>query len=153
MRARRALSILKDVPLRTRRALSLYNVYGDSSFLVLNRTSLNSDSTLLALNWTSLNSDRALLVLNRTSLNNDSALLALNWRYTIQIGSCKQQCAPTPIPQFDDYHAQKCILPAHYKWCNTIFIHDILFHCTIYICENYLVTGTFGATLHTNYNS
>ena len=42
MRARRALSLFKDVPLRTRRALSL---------LVLNVTSLNSDSALLALNW------------------------------------------------------------------------------------------------------
>ena len=29
LKARRALSIFKDVPLRTRRALSLYKVYGD----------------------------------------------------------------------------------------------------------------------------
>ena len=48
--ARRALSIFKDVPLRTRGALSLYNVYGDSALLVLNGTSLNIDSALLALN-------------------------------------------------------------------------------------------------------
>ena len=39
-RARRALSIFKDVPLTTRRVLSLYKVYGDSSLLVLNGTSL-----------------------------------------------------------------------------------------------------------------
>ena len=50
LRARRVLSIFKDVPLRTRRALSLYNVYGDNALLVLSRTSLNSDSALLALN-------------------------------------------------------------------------------------------------------
>ena len=31
LRARRALSIFKDVPLRTRRVLSLYKVYGDSA--------------------------------------------------------------------------------------------------------------------------
>ena len=49
--ARRALSIVKDVPLRTRRALSLYNFYGDSALLVLNGISLNSDSALLPLNW------------------------------------------------------------------------------------------------------
>ena len=65
LRARRALSLFKDVLLRNRRALSLYYVYGDSALLVLNRTSLNSDS--------------ALLVLNKTSLNSDSALLALSW--------------------------------------------------------------------------
>ena len=41
LRVRRALSIFKDVLLRTRRALVLYNVYGDSALLVLNRTSLN----------------------------------------------------------------------------------------------------------------
>ena len=41
LRARRAISIFKDVPLRTRRALSLYKVYGNSALLVLNRTSLN----------------------------------------------------------------------------------------------------------------
>ena len=53
LRARRALLIFKDVPLRTRKAPLLYRVYGDSSLLVLNRTSLNSDSysALLALNW------------------------------------------------------------------------------------------------------
>ena len=72
LRARRALSIFKDVPiaplelvlnrtdnydhvcsvpLRTRRALSLYIAYGDSALLVLNGTSLSSDSALLALNW------------------------------------------------------------------------------------------------------
>ena len=53
LRARRALSIFKDVSLSTRRVQLLYNVYmyGDSAFLVLNRASLNSDSTLLTLNW------------------------------------------------------------------------------------------------------
>ena len=34
LRARRALSLFNDVPLRTRRALSLYKVYGDSALLV-----------------------------------------------------------------------------------------------------------------------
>ena len=51
LRARRALSIVKDVPSITRRALLLYNVYGDSALLLLNGTFLNSDNTLLALNW------------------------------------------------------------------------------------------------------
>ena len=51
LRARRALSIFKDVLFRTRRALSLYKVYGDSALLVLNGTSLISDSALLVLNW------------------------------------------------------------------------------------------------------
>ena len=32
---RRALTILKDVPLRIRRVLSMYNVYGNSDHLVL----------------------------------------------------------------------------------------------------------------------
>ena len=50
-RARRVLSIFKDVLLRTRSGLSLYKVYGDSALLVLNRTSMSSDSALLALNW------------------------------------------------------------------------------------------------------
>ena len=64
LRARRAQSMLKDVPLRTKRALLLYNVYGDSTLLVLNGTPLNSDSALLVLNETPLNSDSALLALN-----------------------------------------------------------------------------------------
>ena len=51
LRARKALSIFKDVPLRTRMTLLLYNVYGNSALLVLSRTSLNTDSALLALNW------------------------------------------------------------------------------------------------------
>ena len=42
LRARRALMLLKDVPLRTRRALSLYKVYDNSALLVLNGTLLNS---------------------------------------------------------------------------------------------------------------
>ena len=50
LRARRALSIFKDVPLTNRRALSLYTRYSNSALLVLNGTSLNSDSALLALN-------------------------------------------------------------------------------------------------------
>ena len=48
LRARRALSIFKDVPLRTRRALSLYKVHLHSALLVLNGTSLNSDGALLS---------------------------------------------------------------------------------------------------------
>ena len=51
LRARRVLSIFKDIPLRTRRALSLYKVCGESALLVLTGTSLNSDNALLALNW------------------------------------------------------------------------------------------------------
>ena len=51
LRARRELSIFKDVPLRTRRVLSLYKVNGNSALLVLNRTSLDIDSALLALTW------------------------------------------------------------------------------------------------------
>ena len=50
MRARRALTLFQDVPLRTRRVLSLYKVYGNSALLVLNWTSLNSDNALLVLN-------------------------------------------------------------------------------------------------------
>ena len=49
LRARRALTRFKDVPLRTRRALSLHIVYGVRTVLVLNRTSLNSVNALLAL--------------------------------------------------------------------------------------------------------
>ena len=49
--SRRALSIFKDVPLRTRKALSLYNINGDSALLVLNRTWLNSDNALLVFSW------------------------------------------------------------------------------------------------------
>ena len=48
LRARRALTLFKDVPLRTTRALSLYKVYGDSALLVLNRTPLNSFNALLS---------------------------------------------------------------------------------------------------------
>ena len=51
LRARRALSIIKEVLSRTRMGLLLYKVYDDSTLLVLNGTSLNNDSTLLALNW------------------------------------------------------------------------------------------------------
>ena len=49
LRARKALMLVKDVPLRTRRVVSLYKVYGDIALLVLNRTLLNSFHTLLAL--------------------------------------------------------------------------------------------------------
>ena len=53
LRPRRALTLFKDVPLRTRRALVLlYNGYGDNALLLLNRTLLNSVNTLLALNRT-----------------------------------------------------------------------------------------------------
>ena len=45
LRARRALSIFKDVPLRTRRGLSLYNVYGNSTLLVFNGTSLKKKAS------------------------------------------------------------------------------------------------------------
>ena len=51
LKARRALSLFKDVPLRSRRALSPWTLYSDSTLLVLNGTSLNIDSALLALNW------------------------------------------------------------------------------------------------------
>ena len=50
LRARRVLSLFKNVALRTRRALLLYNVYGDSALLVLNGTSLNINNALLVLN-------------------------------------------------------------------------------------------------------
>ena len=63
-----ALSIFKDVPLRTRRALSLYKVYGDSTLLVLIKTSLNSDSALLALNWRTISCHIALLCQDEESL-------------------------------------------------------------------------------------
>ena len=49
LRARRALTLFKYVPLRTRRALLLYKVYGDSTLLVLNRTALISANALLVL--------------------------------------------------------------------------------------------------------
>ena len=48
LRARMALSIFTDVPLRTRRALSLYNVYDDSTLLVLKGTSLG---VVIAPSW------------------------------------------------------------------------------------------------------
>ena len=51
VRARRVLSIFKDVPLRTRRVLLPYTFYSNSALLVLNRTSLDIDSSLLAFNW------------------------------------------------------------------------------------------------------
>ena len=50
LRARTALSLFKEVPLRTRKALSPLTLYSDSALLVLNGTSLNIDSALLALN-------------------------------------------------------------------------------------------------------
>ena len=37
-----ALTLFKDVLLRTRRGLSLYKVYDDTALLFRNRTSLNS---------------------------------------------------------------------------------------------------------------
>ena len=49
LRARRALMLFKDVPLRTKRGLSLYKVCGDSALLVLNGTLLNNVNVLLAL--------------------------------------------------------------------------------------------------------
>ena len=49
LRASRALTIYKYVPMRTTRALSLYKVYGDSALLVLKGTLLNSVNALLAL--------------------------------------------------------------------------------------------------------
>ena len=68
LRARRALSIFKDVLRRTRRALSLYKVYRyryvDSASLVLNGTSLNIDGALLALNWWYLGRRHKILCLN-----------------------------------------------------------------------------------------
>ena len=49
LRARRALTMLKDVSLRARRVLLLYEVYDNSTLLVLNGTSLNSDNALVVL--------------------------------------------------------------------------------------------------------
>ena len=49
LKARRALTLFDDVPLRTRRALSLNKLYGDSALLVLNTTLLNSVNALLVL--------------------------------------------------------------------------------------------------------
>ena len=51
LRTRRALTLFKDVLLRTRRALPPSTLYSDRILLVLNRTSLNSAKALLALNW------------------------------------------------------------------------------------------------------
>ena len=54
LRATRALSLFKDVLLRTRRVLSLYILYRYSVLLALSGTSLNSDNdhnALLTLNW------------------------------------------------------------------------------------------------------
>ena len=51
-RARRALKLFKDVPLRSRRAISLQKVYGKCALLVLNGTS-HSVKALLVLNGTS----------------------------------------------------------------------------------------------------
>ena len=49
LRARWALILFTDVPLKTRRVLLLYKVYGDSALLVLSGTSLNSVYALQAL--------------------------------------------------------------------------------------------------------
>ena len=49
LRARRALSLFNNVPMRTRRVLLLAKDYGESALLVLNRTSLNSVNALLVL--------------------------------------------------------------------------------------------------------
>ena len=78
LRARRALLIFNDVPLRSRRVLSLYKVYGDSALLVLNGTLMNSVNALLVLNGTLMNSVNALLVLNGTLMNSVNALLVLS---------------------------------------------------------------------------
>ena len=51
LRARRALSLFNDAPLRTTRRLSLCTLYSISPLLVLNGTSLNIDNALLVLNW------------------------------------------------------------------------------------------------------
>ena len=50
LKARRALSLFRDVLLRTRRALSLYKVYGCSALLVCNGSLLNIVEALLVLN-------------------------------------------------------------------------------------------------------
>ena len=44
LRARRALSLFKDVPLRTRRTQSPSTLYSDSPLLVLNGTFFSTDS-------------------------------------------------------------------------------------------------------------
>ena len=51
LRARRALSLFNDAPLRTRRALLPQTLYSNSACLVLNGTCLNSINAHLALNW------------------------------------------------------------------------------------------------------
>ena len=51
LRARRALTLLNNVPLRTRRVLSPQTLYSDSPLLVLIGTSLKCNNGLLALNW------------------------------------------------------------------------------------------------------
>ena len=51
LRAKRGLTLPKDVLLRTRRVLALYKVYGDKALLVLNATSLININALLALSW------------------------------------------------------------------------------------------------------
>ena len=48
MRAKRALSLFNNVPLRTRKVLSLYKVYGNSALLVFTRM-LNSVNNFLVL--------------------------------------------------------------------------------------------------------
>ena len=50
LRARRALMLFNDAPLRTRRVLLLYKVNYNSSLLVLNGMSLNGANILLVLN-------------------------------------------------------------------------------------------------------
>ena len=106
MGCRRALMMLKGVPLRTRRALTLHTLYCDSTLLVLNGLSLISINTLLALKWRyivswepegrycrtrrvllplTLYSNSTLLALNGTSLSCNNALLALNWQYVHQV--------------------------------------------------------------------
>ena len=81
LRTRRVLSILKDVLLRTRRVLSIHK-----DVLLRTRRVLSILQDVLlrtrrALSLYKVYGDSALFVLNRTSLNCDSTLLALNWRY------------------------------------------------------------------------
>ena len=49
LRARMALSLFNDVPLRTTKAHSLYKVYCNSALLVINEPYLNSINALLVL--------------------------------------------------------------------------------------------------------
>ena len=119
LRARRALSIFNNVPLRTSRGLSLYKVYGDSALLFLNiveqhhampfcfSTLLNSINAFLFLNiveqhqcpsvsqhcWTA-----SMPFCFSTLLNSINALLFLNIVEQHQCLSVSQHCWTASMP-------------------------------------------------------